>query len=258
MNVTDHYRSTLDELTRDRPGGPDLSAAIAGGRRRRRARRTAWVGAGVAAAAVVACSGVALTHHSSSVAVDSGLGGNSTYPDFVAGTDLDETIQATVAAHLPQLPPPTQLYPTDWNHPDPIPDADFADATEWHAVYQVSDTEQVRLVMSQRIPGETMTPGTCDDVQQVGLPCQRTEGADGSLDMRFGTVIGSSTYRFLTLHVTPGRFLVETLDDVQAHSWAEAEDARGLTDAGTSALVRDPALRFPAPVHTPPPPGPQM
>ena len=257
MNTAEHYRSTLDDLTRDRTGGPDLAAAIAGGRRRRRVRRTAWLGAGVAAAAAVAFSGVALTHHSSSVAVDPGPSGSPSYRDFVGGTDLDETIQATVAAHLAELPAADQVYPSDWNHSDPIPDADFADATEWQALYDVSGTEQVRLVMSQRIPGEAMDPGTCGDVQQAGLPCQRTEGADGSLDMRFGTVIGSSTYRFLTVHVTPGGFLVETLDDVQAHSWAEAEDARALSDAATSALVRDPALRFPAPVHTPPSPDPQ-
>jgi len=31
VNVADHYRSTLDELTSDPPAGPDLAATIAAG-----------------------------------------------------------------------------------------------------------------------------------------------------------------------------------------------------------------------------------
>ena len=72
MTVEERYRSTLEELTRDRPGGPDLAAVIAGGRRRRRARRTAWAGAGVAVATVATLAGVALAHDSRSSADDHG------------------------------------------------------------------------------------------------------------------------------------------------------------------------------------------
>ena len=113
------------------------------------------------------------------------------------------------------------------------------------------------VLMSHPIPGEGALPG-CEDVQQVDLPCRRTEGADGSLDMEFGTVINGSTYRFLTVHVTAGGFVTEALDDVQAGSWDEARAARRLGDAPTKALVQDPAMRFPAPVHAPASPQPQM
>ncbi len=99
MNVEERYRTTLDELTRDRAGGPDLAAVIAGGRRRRRVRRTAWAGAGVAVAAVATIAGLGLTRDGGTVdpapAVDPGPS-SASYRDFVAGTDLDESFQAVV------------------------------------------------------------------------------------------------------------------------------------------------------------------
>ncbi len=254
MNVEEQYRTTLDALTRDRAGGPDLSAAIAGGRRRRRVRRTAWASAGVAVAAVATVAGISLTGGSSSQAVDPGP--TTSYPDFVAGSSVDETVQATVAAHLPDLPAATQVYPSDWNHSDPIPDADFVDATEWHAVYAVSGAEQVRLVLSQPIPGQPMSV-SCAGFQQSDIPCRRVELGDGSVETRSGYLLGSSTYRFMTVHVAPDGFVTETLDDVQAGSVSQARAARRLTDDATASLVEDPALRFPAPLHTPPSPAPQ-
>ncbi len=254
MNVAEHYRSTLDELTRDRPGGPALSAVIAGGRRRRRVRRTAWVGAGVAAAAVATVAGVSLAQDSSSVAVDPGPSGRPSYHDFVAGSEVDETMQAAVADRLPELGAATDVYPSDWNHTEPI--ADFADATEWHALYDVSGTERLRVVMSEAIPGQPVEAG-CDGIEQADVPCRRDELPDGSVVTRSGYLLGASTYRFLTVRVAADGFVTETLDDVQAQSWPEAEASRQLTDAQTTALVQDPTLTFPAPVHTPPSPRPQ-
>ncbi len=158
-----------------------------------------------------------------------------------------------MARHLPGLPAATDVYPSDWNTPGPIPGADFADATEWHAVYDVSGSEQLTLLMSRRIPGEPMAP-RCDDVQQSDVPCRSTVGDDGSTEVSFGFVLHDTTYRFLNLHVTPDGFVTEALDDVEAHSWPEARAARELGGEETTALLRDPALSFPAPVHTPPPP----
>jgi len=254
VNVEEHYRTTLDRLTQEPPAGPDLAAVLAGGRRRRRVRRTAWAGAGVSVAAVAAVAGVVLGHQGR--ATTTGPTGGASYHDFVPGTDLDESLQATAARHLPTLPAATAVYPSDWNTPGPIPDGRFADATEWHAVYDVSPTERLTVLTSRRIPGQPAAP-RCQDVQQVDLPCTRTEGPDGSLDMRFGTVVMDTTYRFITLHVTADGFVAETLDDVRAGSWPQAVAARELTDAGTAALVADPDLRFPAPLHTPPSPPPQ-
>jgi hypothetical protein len=255
VNVADHYRSTLDELTDDAPGGPDLATTIAGGRRRRRVRRTAWAGAGAAVVAVATIAGVPLAQHGRSVAVEPA--GTTTYHDFVAGTGIDESLQATVARHLPGVPVATDVYPSDWNTPGPIPDVDFADATEWHATYDVSGGEQLTLLMSQRIPGEAMVP-SCDQIGASDVPCRSTEAADGSRVVTFGYVLHDTTYRFLTVHVTPDGFLAEALDDVQADSWAQAQGARGLTEEQTKALVSDAELRFPAPVHTPPSPSPQL
>jgi hypothetical protein len=251
VNVADHYRSTLDELTRDPVGGPDLSAVIARGRRRRRVRRTAWAGAGVAAVVIAAVAGVSLTRERSSVAVEPV--GEPSYQDFVAGTDLDRTLQATVARHLTGLPAAADVYPSDWNTPEPIPDADFADATEWHAVYDVSGTERLRVVMSQAIPDQP-SDTRCARLEQSDIPCERVELPDGSVETRSGYLLGSTTYRFMTVLVAPDGFVVETLDDVRSDSVEGARAARQLTDTALSSLVRDAALRFPAPVHTPPPP----
>lgn len=255
MNVAAHYRSILDELTDDPPGGPDLAAAIAGGRRGRRVRRTAWAGAGVTIAAVATVAGVSLTQDGGSVAVEPTRA--PSYRDFVEGTDLDETLQPTVARHLPGLPAASEVYPSDWNTPGAIPDAGFADATEWHALYDVTGAERLTVLMSERIPGEAMVPG-CGQVQESDVPCRSTEAPDGSHDVTFGYVLHDTTYRFLTVHVTRDGFLTETLDDVDAHSWAEARGARTLTDAALGSLVGDAALRFPAPVDTPPAPAPQQ
>ena len=87
MNVEEQYRTTLETLTRDRAGGPDLATVIAGGRRRRRARRTAWAGAGVAVAAVATIAAVSLGH-GPTTAADPGPSGTTSYPDFVAGNDV--------------------------------------------------------------------------------------------------------------------------------------------------------------------------
>ena len=256
MNVPDHYRTALDELTRDRPEGVDLSAVIDGGRRRRRVRRTAWGGAALVVAAAAGSAGMVLTHDGRHTAVDVDSGPaapGAAYRDFVAGTDLDETMQAAVARHLPAVPAADDVYPSDWNTPGPIPDSEFTDATEWHAIYQVSGRERLTVIASQPIPHQPVTVN-CDDLEQGDIPCRRVELPDGSVETRSGYLLGTSTFRFMTVHVTADGFITETLDDVQAGSVAEADGVRQLTDAETASLVGDPALRFPDPVVAPPPP----
>jgi hypothetical protein len=259
MNVAELYRTTIDELTRERPGGPELSAVIAGGRRRRRVRRTAWAGGALAVVAATAPAGMVLTHGGDQVAVDTGPGpatSATVYHDFVRGSDVDEMLQATVAQHLPSMPAAESVYPSDWNTSGPIPDAQAADATEWHATYQVSGSEKLTLVMSLAIPGQP-TSLSCDDVTQADIPCRRVDLPDGSQETTAGYVLGSSTYRFMTVHVARDGRVVETLDDVTGSSVAQARAARGVTDDALSSLVRDPALTFAAPIHPPAPPVPQ-
>jgi hypothetical protein len=250
MNVEEHYRSTLDRLTREAPSGPDLADVLAGGRRRRRARRTAWAGGALAVAAVVTTTGVVAAQHRSSAPA------GPAYQDFVPGTDIDQTLQAAVAQHLEGLPAADEVYPSDWNTPGPIPDADFADATEWHAIYRVSGVERLRVVLSDAIPGQPVDL-RCDRLDQTDIPCRRAELPDGSVETTSGYLLGTSTYRFMTVHVAPDGFVVETLDDVQASSADGARAARRLTDPAVASLVGDPALSFPPPVHVPPSPAPQ-
>ena len=113
------------------------------------------------------------------------------------------------------------------------------------------------MVLSDAIPGQPVDV-RCAGLEQADIPCRRVELPDGSVETQSGYLLGTSTYRFMTVHVAPDGFVVEALDDVQADSVGAARAARELTDPATAALVRDPALRFPAPLHTPPSPAPQM
>ena len=110
--------------------------------------------------------------------------------------------------------------------------------------------------MSEAIPGQPVEAG-CDGIEQADVPCRRDELPDGSVVTRSGYLLGASTYRFLTVRVAADGFVTETLDDVQAQSWPEAEaSAAAHAMRRRTALVQDPTLTFPAPVHTPPSPRP--
>ena len=86
--------------------------------------------------------------------------------DFVPGTDVDTTMAAVVAEHLPGLPAPDDVYPSDVRHDGPMPDADFASATEWQAVYALPGGGRLLVLMGR--PGE---PFACD-----GCTAQEAEG----------------------------------------------------------------------------------
>jgi len=258
MNIEEQYRTTLEALTHDRVGGPDLGAAIASGRRRRRVRRTAWAGAGVAVAAVATIAAGSLGHGSSS-AVDPGPSSTTSYTDFVAGTAIDEHFQATVAGHLPDLGAATDVYPSDWNTDGPMPRGQFANATDWQAVYDLGPDQRLTVLMAKEIPGEGSTVRCRPDDRQGGtgqpecVTYVRSHGAVVSDSYRLELSEGVF-YTFTTTLTRDDGSQVSTLDRVRAPSWAAAVQRQAFTSDQLRALVTDPALDFPDPVHAPPPP----
>jgi hypothetical protein len=252
MNLADHYRATFEDLTDDRPGGPDLATSVAAGRKRRRTRRTTVAGGVVAALALAGVAGAWLQRPHHEVAVD-GFASAPTYQDFVPGTDIDETIQATVAQHVPGLTEADKVYPSDWNHDGPLPDGQAQNATDWEAHYPIGANEALNVSMFQPIPGEP-PPTVCrPHMDSPGLPCSVTTEADGSVVLHYGMDLGSY-FRFATTHVTPGGFSVQAFDDVAADSWSAAERSASIPEVQLRALVGDAAMTFPAPVQVPDPP----
>ena len=61
--------------------------------------------------------------------------------DYVPGTDIDTRMADVIAEHLPSLPAPDDVYPSDSHRPGPLPDADFARAEDWRATYTLDGSE---------------------------------------------------------------------------------------------------------------------
>jgi hypothetical protein len=252
MNLEEHTRTHLDQLTADVVGGPDLATAIRSGRRRRRSRVTALAVSGLAVAAVA--GGVAahqLQQPTTTVEMTPATQPPA-YQDFVPGTDIDETIQATVAAHVTGAPDATTVYPSDWNRDSPLPDGRAQNATDWEAHYTLGADESLTVSMFKKIPGHPA--GTiCHDMDNPGLPCTVTTETDGTVRLHYGFTIGDN-YRIATIAVAPDGFVVQAFDDVQAASWAAAEQASRVPQAQLAGVVDDAAMTFPDPVVTPPAP----
>ncbi|HEX4685406.1 MAG TPA: hypothetical protein VH228_01395 [Nocardioides sp.] len=260
MNLPEEYRNAIDTLTRDRPGGPDLGAAVSAGRRHRR-RRRAVLGGSIAAAAVIALVSVGYaTRPHPVVAVDQGPAGQPTYQDFVPGTDLDETFQAAVPDDVPTLPPAKDVYPSDWNTDGPIPDARYADATDWQLVYQVDPGEELAVLMAKKIPGEGAGAGCASGQAREGTAqpaCHETDVAAGRLvsDSYTLDLAAGKVFVFTTTLVRPDGSEVAALERVTASSWAEAAGERALTSDDLQPLLTDPRMDFPDPEVAPPPPS---
>ena len=257
MNVQEQYRTALEHVTAEQVGGPDLAVSLAAGRRRR-ARRTVLRGGaigtvGLAVAAVA--TGVTVHQLQRSTAVEVSPAGQSAYHDFVPGSDLDESLQATVAAHLPGLSPATNVYASDWNHDGPLPDAEAVNATDWEAFYTLTPDVHLFVTMGKKIPGEPFA-NQCGDFSQNGQPaCHVTDLADGSrvISESFEVPSSDQPYWFNTLLIRPDGSRVTANQSVAAGSWAEALRVYDATQ--TAALVEDPSMTFPDPVVTPPPPS---
>ncbi|HEX4472571.1 MAG TPA: hypothetical protein VH085_11415 [Nocardioides sp.] len=267
MNVDEQTRAQLTRLTEHVEGAPDLATSVREGRLRRR-RRQHLVGgvAGLAVAGIALGTALQLgqqTHHV--VAIDhppvaSSSGADQpAYHDFVPGSDVDEALQATAAAHLPQLAPATRVYASDWNHDGPIADAQVPNATDWEAFYDVSPNDTLAIAMSKRIPGGLKHDDCSDIPSTVGQPlCDISHLSDGStlVTDSFTLVEGGAPHYWFTTTLTRADGMVVTANQrITADSWPEATDRRTYDPTQTAALVEDPALTFPDPVVTPPPPA---
>jgi hypothetical protein len=252
MNLADHYRATLEGLTDDRPGGPDLATTVAAGRRRRRTRRTAVAGGAVAALVIAGVAGAWLQRPHHEVAID-GFASAPAYQDFVPGTDIDQTIQETVAEHLPGLVEAKDVYPSDWNRDTALPDAQAANATDWEAHYVLSAHEKATVSMFKAIPGEAAPTRCTDGMDNPGLPCTSVTLGDGSVRLYYAMGLGTF-YRIATVQVAPDGSVVQVFDDVEGSSASEALRQATLPQGRLDGLVGDAAMTFPNPVVTPPPP----
>lgn len=247
MNVEeqlrDHYRDDAGEMV----GGPDLGRVLDRGRRRRRLRVTGAVGATAAAVTAAAVVGASLvggggastgTDHDRGADPAAAPKDSVTAPqDFVPGTEIDDTLRQVVADHLPALGDPDDVYPSDWLTNGPIPDADFADATDWQAAYALGGGERALVLM-----------GYPDPAEPAGCPLCTEEAVPGGTLMTQVTLLqASGEWLFETTLVRDDGFTVGLVDYVTADRRADAAQARSISDADAAAVVRDARLRFPAP-----------
>ncbi len=177
MTAEQLVRDQLDRATRDVPGSPDLETAIRHGRRRRRMQRRG--GAAIAAVAVLGTRG--RRRCGSSTADDRAAGGRRragrrsarpgsraerTRATSLPGTDIDQALVAVVAAHLPSLPAPDDVYPSDSHTAGPMPDADFVKAEDWQAAYTLAGGHEFLLMTALASEG----PFSCQGCEHHAVP----------------------------------------------------------------------------------------
>jgi hypothetical protein len=237
MQLDQELRDQLTEATRDVVGGPDLRTSIEAGRRQR-TTRTALLGGGAAAAVVAVTFGVASVLSGPAGSPDPGRTSPDVVApaadpgpaDFVAGTTVDESLQETIASHLSALPAADDVYPSDWNHDGPMPEAQFANATDWQAYYTVDPSQTFRVI--------------------AGYLEHASDGGElGQVETSHYTSGGLFTFN--TSFTTQDGFLVNASERISAPSLAAANQARSLSSGDIAALVQDPALTFPEPVDWP-------
>jgi hypothetical protein len=261
MNVDEESRARLTWLTDDVTGGPDLASVVREGRRRRRRRR---VLGGVAATAVVGlAAGTALQlaqGQDRQIAVDDpGFAAEPSYPDFVPGTQLDEKFQGAIAGHLTTLSEATDAYPSDWNTSGPIPDGQWANATDWQVIYQVGADERMTVLTGKKTPGEHEGDGCGADPNSGSdqPPCTTVDVPGGrvvadSYRLRLGM---DTVFVFTTTFVRDNGSEVNAIQQVKSDTWAHAVADVAFGPAQLQPVVTDDQMVFPDPVDPPPPPN---
>ncbi|GAA2124138.1 hypothetical protein [Nocardioides bigeumensis] len=251
MTTEQLLRTHFDETTREVRGGPTLQASLNAGRRGRRRTLVAGAAGSALAVAVVATTGVLVSGGSPPSAdapATDPAGAPAAAPaveDIVADADLDELLQTVVVDHLGDTPrlKLVDVFPSDWDHNGPMPDADHADATDWQAAYTVGDTDML-LFVGYPMPGEPALDN-CSDAPD-GSACSPVAGGlvveNGSLVADGGPVRFTTTY----VGARPGVVvnLIETVPGVDVET---ASSQRVLTRDGVLATVTDPRLTFPLP-----------
>jgi hypothetical protein len=236
-------RDQLDRATSSVPGGPDLETAIRSGRRRRLRRRGGLAVAAIAVLGVAATGAYAVVGGDGRTVVhDSGrqtpLAGAPAGPtDYVPGTDIDAKLAAVIAQHLPTLPAPDDVYPSDSHTAGPIPDADWASAEDWQATY-TENGNQVLLITGLPSEGTDECAG-CPSHQVPGGTVYREDYSSVGDD-------GRTRWYFGTYFVRDDGTFTNAWEIVAGAGKEAAASQRHISDADLAALVRDPGLTFAA------------
>ncbi|MBB6626264.1 hypothetical protein H5V45_02910 [Nocardioides sp. KIGAM211] len=241
MSSDTDIQRAYSRVTDDASSGPDLAQVLARGRGARR-RRTRLRVAGVAGAvAVVVAAGVAAPRLGGSTEVVAPAAPPAA-TDHVEGTDVDDTMVSAVAAHLPQLEQPRDVFPSDTHHNGPMPDEDFATATDWQAEYDVDGGGFFRLLLAHA--DKPYVP-LCDDCLRTAVPGGRI-GTDWSRSYAETDADHPWTFR-VVFQGDDGRVAIAT-EKVAGATLRSARQARTFTDAELAELVQDGSLTFPEPV----------
>lgn len=244
MTVEQLVRDQLDRATRHVPVAPDLESAVATGRRRRRTRRAGL--ASLAAAVVVAAplAASAFVPDPAPPRLGDRVADQSAAPQVVspaptehaAGTDIDETITAVVAEHLPSLPAAEDVYPSDSEHPGPMTEADIPYATQWIAAYALQG-QRVEVAVGYASPVVLACETGCTSTVMSGWELQSRE-ADGWHET---DPDGAKQWVFVT-QVVRGFFFVNVREEIVAPSLDAARAQRTLDHEAVVALVTDPRM----------------
>ncbi|MEO6509545.1 MAG: hypothetical protein ABIO16_01050 [Nocardioides sp.] len=236
MTIEQQVRDRFDRAADAAIGDADIPGAILAGRRRRRRRAGAYA-VGSLAVAAVATSAVVLSQLGGPATTAVPVADEPADGTFVPGTTIDTDLAAAVAAADPSLPPPTDVYPSDWSRDTPLPDAEFANATEWQLAYDLAPKVELLVYVSMSIPGEPSD-------QPVGQVVTDHHGIGDPMDeMWFQSMLQRADARF-----------VDVIEQVTATDPASGERLRVLDDAQTEAIAQAPGLDFPDPVDPPPAP----
>jgi len=241
MTAEQLVRDQLDRATRVVPNSPDLETAIRRGRRRRLQRRG---GAAIAAMAVLGIGTVglriAMADDAQPVAHDApGAEAPAVAPapnapgDFVAGTDFDQALVAVVAAHLPSLPAPDDVYPSDSHTAGPMPDTDFAQAEDWQAAYTLAGGHEFLLMTALASEG----PFSCQG-------CEHHAVQGGEIYREVSQSLESGKWQYATWYVRDDGSTVGAFEYAPGQVDEPVPGDRALSDTDLETLVQDPRLSF--------------
>lgn len=236
MTAEQLLRDQLDRATSDVPGSPDLETSVRQGRRRRRRRRGGVLA--LAAVAVVGLGALAVSTgtdggDATTVAQDPPAAGAPAPADFVPGTDIDTTMADAIAEHLPSLPAPDDVYPSDSHTAGPLPDQEFASAEDWQAAYTLSGSEFLVIAAAPSEGGFT-----CPD-------CAKEKVPGGTLYRQTFTSGEPDQWYFGVYFVRPDGSTVNAFESLTALDVATAKAQRQLKDPDLEELVQDQRLAFP-------------
>ena len=238
MTIEQLVRDQLDRATAQVPGGPDLGTSIRAGRRRRRTTRT---GLAVAVVAVLGLGALGVRTVAAddppTVARDAPLADAppAAAGGFVPDTQIDEKLASVVATHLPSLPAPDDVYPSDSHTAGPMPDADFAQAEDWQAAYTLGDGHRFLLMTALASEGPFDCPA-----------CVPEAAAGGTLFHETSQSAEDGTWQFAIWYVRDDGSLVGAFEYVAGEVDQRSPHGRVLSDADLEALTQDPGLTFAA------------